>query len=58
MRRGYTRDDLAKVAGLNVLRVMESAERVAAELQASEEPIEAGLEDVVGDHEPGSSSGS
>jgi membrane dipeptidase len=51
MRRGYTRDELAKVAGLNVLRVMEEAERVAAELQASEEPLEVLFEDVMGDGE-------
>jgi membrane dipeptidase len=49
MRRGYTHDDLAKVAGLNVLRVMEGAERVAADLQASEEPLEVLFEDVMGD---------
>jgi membrane dipeptidase len=51
MRRGYTHDDLAKVAGLNVLRVMEGAERVAADLQASEEPLEVLFEDVMGDSE-------
>ena len=28
--RGYTDDDLAKVAGRNVLRLMRAAERVAA----------------------------
>ncbi len=38
-RRGYTRSDLAKVAGLNILRVMEAAEHVAAEL-AAEPPAE------------------
>ena len=58
MRRGYTREDLAKVAGLNVLRVMEQAERVANELRATEAPLEVGIEDVAGDHEPVSSSGS
>jgi membrane dipeptidase len=46
LRRGYTRDDLAKVAGLNLLRVMELAERVAVDLQASEKPVDIRFEDV------------
>ena len=29
MRRGYSKDDVRKVAGLNVLRVMRAVERVA-----------------------------
>ncbi len=33
LRRGYSEDDLKKIAGGNVLRVMHEAERVAAELQ-------------------------
>ncbi len=49
VRRGYSRDDVAKVAGLNVLRVMEQAERVAAELQATEGPSEVLIEDLVGE---------
>jgi membrane dipeptidase len=32
--RGYTREDVEKIVGLNVLRVMEDVERVAVELQA------------------------
>ena len=32
MRRGWSDDEIARLAGRNVLRVMESAERVAAEL--------------------------
>ena len=39
-RRGYSRDDLARVAGLNVLRVMADAERVAASLAKVELPLE------------------
>lgn len=35
LARGYSPEDLAKIAGLNVLRVFESAERVAAESQRS-----------------------
>lgn len=34
MRRGYTREDIKKVAGLNILRVMRQAEETAARLQA------------------------
>lgn len=34
LRRGYSKDDLKKIAGLNVLRVLRGAERVAKELQA------------------------
>jgi membrane dipeptidase len=33
LRRGYTDDDLRKIIGLNVLRVMRDAERVAASLR-------------------------
>jgi membrane dipeptidase len=35
LRRGYTHEEIKKVAGLNVIRVMRAAERVAAELQAA-----------------------
>ncbi len=44
-RRGYSRDDLARVAGLNLLRAMAEAERVAATLQISEAPLERRLDD-------------
>jgi membrane dipeptidase len=33
LRRGYTNEDIQKVAGLNVLRVLRQAEKVAAKLQ-------------------------
>jgi membrane dipeptidase len=55
MRRGYSRDDVAKVAGLNMLRVMEQAERVAAELRTTEGPSEVLIEDLVGETAPVSS---
>jgi membrane dipeptidase len=45
-RRGYTTDEIAKVAGLNLLRVMEDVERVAAELQQSEAPNDARFEEL------------
>jgi membrane dipeptidase len=35
MRRGWTDDDIAKLAGENVLRVMAAAEKVAARLRAA-----------------------
>ncbi len=38
LRRGYSDDEVAKIAGINVLRVMREAEQVAAELQATTEP--------------------
>ena len=33
MRRGYSKNDLKKIAGLNVLRVLREAEKVSAKLQ-------------------------
>ena len=33
MRRGYSEEDIRKVAGFNVLRVMKQAEKIAAELK-------------------------
>jgi membrane dipeptidase len=35
LRRGYSKDDLKKIAGLNVLRALRGAERVAKELQTA-----------------------
>lgn len=35
LRRGYSKDDLKQIAGLNVLRVMRNVERVAKELQVN-----------------------
>ena len=40
-RRGWTKEELAKVAGENVLRVMAAAEKIAAQIQQEEEPAEA-----------------
>jgi membrane dipeptidase len=45
MRRGWSREDIAKVAGLNILRVMREAESVAAELQKTESPYEVRIDD-------------
>ncbi|MCP3903053.1 MAG: membrane dipeptidase [Planctomycetes bacterium] len=38
LRRGYSDDDMKKILGLNVLRVMREAERVAAHLRRTEPP--------------------
>jgi membrane dipeptidase len=35
LRRGYSREDVKKIAGLNVLRVMRATEKIARELQAT-----------------------
>jgi membrane dipeptidase len=44
LRRGWSDADVAKLAGANVLRVMEQAEQVAARLQAARPPSEALLQ--------------
>jgi len=55
MRRGWSREDIAKVAGLNILRVLREAEAVAAELQKTEPPFEVRIDDDgYGDHEEAS----
>ena len=48
LRRGYSDEDIAKIAGENVLRAMAQAEAVAKELQASTEPNEALISDLDG----------
>ena len=48
LRRGYSDDDVAKIAGGNVLRVLRAAEAVAARLQGERGPSEA----VIGDYPP------
>ncbi len=45
-RRGYSDDDLRKVAGLNILRVLKHAEAVAARLQAEQKPNDARIDEV------------
>ena len=44
--RGWSREDLAKVAALNLLRVMRESERVAAELQLAEAACDVLIEEV------------
>jgi membrane dipeptidase len=47
-RRGWSDQDLAKVAGANVLRVMREAEAAAHRLQATQSPSEATLAETDG----------
>ncbi len=47
-RRGWTEDDLRKLAGENVLRVIETAEKVAARLQRSRSPSTKTIQDLDG----------
>ena len=46
LRRGYTDEDVAKIAGRNILRVMREVERVAEELRKTERPSEKTLEEL------------
>ena len=39
LRRGYSDDDILKIAGRNHLRAMRQMEKVAAELQKTEAPL-------------------
>jgi membrane dipeptidase len=39
LRRGYSDEDVLKIAGRNHLRAMRQMEKVAAELQRSEAPL-------------------
>lgn len=46
LRRGYTDEELAKIAGRNILRVMREVEHVADQLQKTERPSEATMEEL------------
>jgi membrane dipeptidase len=46
LKRGYKDDDIKKILGLNVLRVMRQAEKVAAGLQKTRQPSTATLEQL------------
>ena len=48
LKRGYTDRDIKKVLGLNVLRVMKQAEKVAAGLQKTRQPSTATIEQLDG----------
>jgi membrane dipeptidase len=53
-RRGYTDEELRKVAGLNILRVLRQAETVATRLQAETRPNDARIDEVDGKAKAGS----
>jgi membrane dipeptidase len=54
LRRGYRDEDVKKVAGANLLRVLREAERVAVRLRAERPPSDARIEDLDGrDARPG-----
>jgi membrane dipeptidase len=48
LKRGYKDDDIKKILGLNVMRVMRGAEKVAASLQKSRQPSTATIEQLDG----------
>lgn len=48
LRRGYSDDDVRKILGLNVLRVMRGSEAVAARLQKTRPPSTATIEQLDG----------
>ena len=48
LRRGYKDDDIKKIVGLNVLRVMRQVEKVAAGLQKTRQPSTATIEQLDG----------
>jgi membrane dipeptidase len=48
LRRGYSDEDVKKVLGLNLLRVMRQAEKVAARLQAARPPSVKTIEQLDG----------
>ncbi len=49
LMRGYSDDEVKKVVGMNVIRVMRDAERVAARLRIERGPSEATIESLDGD---------
>jgi len=46
LRRGYSRQEVSKIAGANVLRVMKAVEQVAARLQKEHPASDASIEDL------------
>ncbi|HSL82330.1 MAG TPA: dipeptidase [Thermoanaerobaculia bacterium] len=61
LRRGWSEEDLKKLAGENALRVLDRAEEVAARLQRERPPSEASIEELdggAGDPAAGAAAGS
>jgi membrane dipeptidase len=52
LKRGYSDDDVKKIVGLNVLRVMRQVEKVAAGLQKTRQPSTATIEQLDGTTRP------
>ena len=52
-RRGWTEDDLAKLAGRNVLRAWAAAENAAARIQAQRGPSNATIDELDGGAQAG-----
>jgi membrane dipeptidase len=48
LKRGYKDDEIKKILGLNVLRVMRQVEKVAASLQKTRQPSTATIEQLDG----------
>jgi membrane dipeptidase len=46
MKRGYTKEDIRKIASLNILRVLRKTEETAARLQKSTKPNDALIEEI------------
>ncbi len=44
LKRGYTKEDIAKIAGLNMLRVLKQCEKIAAQMQKERPPLQFDLE--------------
>jgi len=53
LRRGWSDEEVGKLAGENVLRVLAEAERVAARLQKERPPSEATIEELDGRRDAG-----
>jgi membrane dipeptidase len=51
-RRGWSDADLSKLAGANLLRVLEAAEKVSAKLRATEQPAQVTIEALDGPAKP------
>jgi len=44
LKRGYSKEDIAKIAGLNLLRVLKQCEKTAAQMQKERPPLQFDLE--------------